>query len=123
MSSSRSDAEGEGADDDAKGFKGSFFRSSRFNIHFQELEFIKRVGEGNYGAVWKARYQGRLVAVKQLFNLDEEDLDIYFEREMRLLAYVYLFLFVYIIFMFIYFYFFFFFWLQISVTFSIFSLR
>lgn len=53
-------------------------------VEFSEIEFIEKIGEGQYGAVWKANCRGQVVAVKkfdsstQRLNPLEE-----LEREMR----------------------------------------
>lgn len=39
--------------------------NTNFLIDFKELEFVKKVGEGAYGEVYKAVWLGQEVAVKQ----------------------------------------------------------
>eukprot|EP01119_Soliformovum_irregulare_P001719 TRINITY_DN1146_c0_g1_i1.p1 TRINITY_DN1146_c0_g1~~TRINITY_DN1146_c0_g1_i1.p1 ORF type:complete len:766 (-),score=186.35 TRINITY_DN1146_c0_g1_i1:107-2404(-) len=40
--------------------------SDPVHIKFKELKLIEKVGEGGYGIVWKAKWKGNIVAVKQL---------------------------------------------------------
>jgi Protein tyrosine and serine/threonine kinase len=53
-----------------------------FNIDFGDLEDLKRIGGGNFGQVWKAMYFGTKVAVKQLLDIDDQDMHKYITREM-----------------------------------------
>jgi len=53
-----------------------------FSIDFEDLEDLKKIGEGNFGCVWKGTYLGTKVAVKQLLDVDDEDMHKYLEREM-----------------------------------------
>ena len=61
---------------------------SMFNVKYSEISFIEVIGRGNFGAVWKDMYKGELVAVKQLYHLEDGKMYKYFAREMALLAYV-----------------------------------
>jgi len=61
---------------------------SMFNVKYSEISFIEVIGRGNFGAVWKGMYKGELVAVKQLYHLEDGKMYKYFAREMALLAYV-----------------------------------
>lgn len=67
-------------------FESKFFETSRFSIPFHALKVEKVIGEGNFGSVYKATFKGKPIAVKQLYNLDDDDLDLYFEREMSILG-------------------------------------
>lgn len=53
-----------------------------FNIDFNDLSDLKRIGGGNFGQVWKANYFGTKVAVKQLLDVDDADMHKYITREM-----------------------------------------
>ena len=53
-----------------------------FNIDFNDLGDLKRIGGGNFGQVWKANYFGTKVAVKQLLDIDDADMHKYITREM-----------------------------------------
>eukprot|EP00010_Vexillifera_abyssalis_P003698 CAMPEP_0201553242 /NCGR_PEP_ID=MMETSP0173_2-20130828/19526_1 /ASSEMBLY_ACC=CAM_ASM_000268 /TAXON_ID=218659 /ORGANISM="Vexillifera sp., Strain DIVA3 564/2" /LENGTH=927 /DNA_ID=CAMNT_0047963879 /DNA_START=36 /DNA_END=2819 /DNA_ORIENTATION=- len=53
-----------------------------FNIDFNDLEDLQKIGGGNFGAVWKSMYFGTEVAVKQLLDIDDEDMHKYITREM-----------------------------------------
>jgi hypothetical protein len=43
---------------------------------------FKKIGEGNFGRIWRGDYLGTTVAVKQLLDVDDEDMHKYIEREM-----------------------------------------
>eukprot|EP00211_Chloroparvula_japonica_P006074 CAMPEP_0119119940 /NCGR_PEP_ID=MMETSP1310-20130426/1206_1 /TAXON_ID=464262 /ORGANISM="Genus nov. species nov., Strain RCC2339" /LENGTH=349 /DNA_ID=CAMNT_0007109399 /DNA_START=151 /DNA_END=1200 /DNA_ORIENTATION=- len=53
-----------------------------FSIDFDDLEDFKKIGEGNFGRIWRGDYLGTPVAVKQLLDVDDEDMHKYIEREM-----------------------------------------
>mmetsp|Transcript_11979 Transcript_11979/g.18229 ORF Transcript_11979/g.18229 Transcript_11979/m.18229 type:complete len:336 (-) Transcript_11979:59-1066(-) len=53
-----------------------------FSINFDDLEDFKKIGEGNFGRIWRGDYLGTTVAVKQLLDVDDEDMHKYIEREM-----------------------------------------
>mmetsp|Transcript_30449 Transcript_30449/g.42014 ORF Transcript_30449/g.42014 Transcript_30449/m.42014 type:complete len:350 (+) Transcript_30449:139-1188(+) len=53
-----------------------------FSVNFDDLEDFKKIGEGNFGRIWRGDYLGTTVAVKQLLDVDDEDMHKYIEREM-----------------------------------------
>lgn len=55
-----------------------------FVIPYSDLTFIKKVGEGGFGIVFKAKWKETIVAVKSISIEDEEDES--FEKEAQLLS-------------------------------------
>lgn len=53
-----------------------------WNIAFEDLKFVKTIGKGNFGKVYKGTYVGTEVAIKQLYYVDDDDMQKYIEREM-----------------------------------------
>ena len=58
-----------------------------FNIDFNDIEDLRKIGGGNFGAVWHGTYFGTNVAVKQLLDVDDEDMHKYITREMLTLRF------------------------------------
>mmetsp|Transcript_8420 Transcript_8420/g.23739 ORF Transcript_8420/g.23739 Transcript_8420/m.23739 type:complete len:931 (+) Transcript_8420:88-2880(+) len=56
-----------------------------FNVKINDLKGLKKIGEGNFGRIWKATYFGTKVAVKQLLDVDDQDMHKYIVREMMTL--------------------------------------
>ncbi|ELR17849.1 protein kinase domain containing protein [Acanthamoeba castellanii str. Neff] len=56
-----------------------------WNIQFSDLQTLKTIGKGNFGKVFKGVYVGTEVAIKQLYYVDDEDMQKYIEREMATL--------------------------------------
>ena len=59
-----------------------FFFFFFFVITHPLLSDFKKIGEGNFGRIWRGDYLGTTVAVKQLLDVDDEDMHKYIEREM-----------------------------------------
>ncbi|KAL6076116.1 Eukaryotic translation initiation factor 2 alpha kinase 3 [Balamuthia mandrillaris] len=59
---------------------------SHWQIKFDQLEFEKCIGRGNFGEVHKGSYLGTDVAIKKLFFVDDEFMQKYIEREMATLT-------------------------------------
>ncbi len=59
-----------------------------WNIQFKDIQFTKTIGKGNFGKVYRGNYLGTEVAIKQLYYVDDEDMQKYIEREMATLKYV-----------------------------------
>jgi len=55
-----------------------------WNIDFSDLEFEKKIGKGAFGEVYEGRYFGTPVAIKRVFDTDEDSL-LYLEREINVL--------------------------------------
>jgi len=55
-----------------------------WEIDYNDLEFGNELARGNFGAVSVAEYLGTKVAVKRLFDLDD-DMKIYLQRELNVL--------------------------------------
>jgi len=58
--------------------------SGDWELDYEDLEFGTELARGNFGAVSVANYLGTQVAVKRLFDLDEE-MKIYLQRELNVL--------------------------------------
>jgi serine/threonine protein kinase len=70
-----------------KGADDGLPEDEEWNIPFQDLEFGKRVGNGNFGCVYKGEYLGAPVAIKEL-HMPEEDPEFtrkYIQREVSVL--------------------------------------
>jgi len=59
--------------------------SDDWNIKFDELGITKTIGKGNFGKVYEGTYLGMPVAIKQLYYVDDEDMQKYISREMATL--------------------------------------
>jgi len=59
---------------------------AHWKVEFKDLEFGEKLGEGNFGAVYKGDYIGTKVAIKKLYYVDDEFMQKYIEREMDTLT-------------------------------------
>jgi hypothetical protein len=51
------------------------------SINFDDIELCEKIGEGNFGAVYRGDYLGTQVAVKEIFALKGWDYKKYMDRE------------------------------------------
>ena len=58
----------------------------QWNIKHEEITFEKQLGRGSFGEVWKGEYQGTPVAIKQLYEVDNTEMEKYFARELDALT-------------------------------------
>jgi len=56
------------------------------DIPFSGLTFDKQIGKGNFGAVSLGTYQGKKVAIKELFDTGDADIAKYYNREIDMLS-------------------------------------
>jgi len=56
-----------------------------WDIKFDDLLITKTIGKGNFGKVYRGTYFGTDVAIKQLYYVDDEDMQKYIAREMQTL--------------------------------------
>jgi len=54
-------------------------------IKFEDLKFNKLIGKGNFGAVHRGVYNGLDVAIKELFETDDTNIEKYYQREIEML--------------------------------------
>jgi serine/threonine protein kinase len=59
---------------------------AHWKVAHSDLEFGKKIGEGNFGAVFEGKYLGSPAAIKKLFFVDDEFMQKYIEREMETLT-------------------------------------
>lgn len=56
-----------------------------WDIDFDNIQVIEKIGGGNYGNVYKGYYFGTPIAIKQILDVDDEFMHKYIEREMAIL--------------------------------------
>jgi len=56
-----------------------------WDIKFDDLQITKTIGKGNFGKVYRGTFFGTDVAIKQLYYVDDEDMQKYIAREMSTL--------------------------------------
>ena len=59
--------------------------SVKFVVMFKDLKFDQMIGKGNFGAVHKGTYNGRTVAIKELFDTEDTNIEKYYQREIEML--------------------------------------
>jgi len=58
-----------------------------WNIQFSDFKTLQTIGKGNFGKVYKGVFLGAEVAIKQLYYVDDEDMQKYIQRELATLKY------------------------------------
>jgi LIM domain kinase 1 len=56
-----------------------------WNIQFSDFKTLQTIGKGNFGKVYKGVFLGAEVAIKQLYYVDDEDMQKYIQRELATL--------------------------------------
>ncbi|KAL6059709.1 Non-receptor tyrosine-protein kinase TNK1 [Balamuthia mandrillaris] len=51
-----------------------FSSKQKWEIHYKELKFIEKIGEGAFGEVWRGLWRNSEVAIKKLRTMDDEQL-------------------------------------------------
>ncbi len=59
--------------------------SVSYGINFDELKLGKQIGKGNFGVVYQGLYKGKTVAIKELFDTEDTNIEKYYQREIEML--------------------------------------